>query len=219
MRELKQNWMDLFNGFKLALCLNKMAYAFVGLVMTALGLWGMTAIGVKYAWTLTIAISTLTIIGLALRALAAVLEKPGALGMGELNLVDPSFCGLPFRLLTVLTMTTSTMFIVWLGDQITLRGIGNGSSVVIMVNICSRLPAAIFEAWQRYFTVGGASIFELLLLLVLGTMWEYRWQRAVCERFPRLRWHAAPEPLAAWAFPVGAVVGAVACIAATATRG
>ncbi|MEI6210072.1 MAG: preprotein translocase subunit SecY [bacterium] len=101
-------------------------------------------------------------------ALAAVLEKPGALGMGELNLVDPSFCGLPFRLLTVLTMTTSTMFIVWLGDQITLRGIGNGSSVVIMVNICSRLPAAIFEAWQRYFTVGGASIFELLLLLVLG---------------------------------------------------
>lgn len=101
-------------------------------------------------------------------ALAAVLEKPGTLGMGDLNLVDPSFCGLPFRLLTVLTMTTSTMFIVWLGDQITVRGIGNGSSMVIMVNICSRLPAAIFEAWQRYFSVGGESIFELLLLLLLG---------------------------------------------------
>jgi preprotein translocase subunit SecY len=83
-------------------------------------------------------------------------------------LVDPSFCGLPFRLLTVLTMTTSTMFVVWLGDQITVRGIGNGSSVVIMVNICSRLPAAIFVAWQRYFSTGGESVFELLLLLLLG---------------------------------------------------
>ena len=100
--------------------------------------------------------------------LAAALEKPATFGLGQIQIVDPSFCGLPFRLLTVLTMTTSTMFIVWLGDQITVRGIGNGSSVVIMVNICSRLPAAIFEAWQRYFSTGGESPFELILLLLLG---------------------------------------------------
>ena len=100
--------------------------------------------------------------------LAVALEKPAAFGMGQIQIVDPSFCGLPFRLLTVLTMTTSTMFIVWLGDQITARGIGNGSSVVIMVNICSRLPAAIFITWQRYFSVGGQSPFELILLLLLG---------------------------------------------------
>ena len=98
--------------------------------------------------------------------LAAALERPETLGLGGIQLVDHG--GLGFRLLTVLTMTTSTMFIVWLGDQITLRGIGNGSSVVIMVNICSRLPAAIFEAWQRYFATGGQSIFEMLLLLLLG---------------------------------------------------
>ena len=100
--------------------------------------------------------------------LAAALEKPATFGLGQIQIVDPSFCGLPFRLLTVLTMTTSTMFIVWLGDQITVRGIGNGSSVVIMVNICSRLPAAIYEAWQLYFTTGGRNIFELALLLLLG---------------------------------------------------
>jgi preprotein translocase subunit SecY len=102
--------------------------------------------------------------------LASGLDNPDTLKQFGINvpLVDSSFCGLPFRLLTVLTMTTSTMFVVWLGDQITLRGIGNGSSVVIMVNICSRLPAAIFEAWQRYFSSGGESVFELLLLLLLG---------------------------------------------------
>jgi preprotein translocase subunit SecY len=96
------------------------------------------------------------------------LESPERLGIQTKSLVDASFCGLPFRLLTVLTVTTSTMFIIWLGDQITLRGIGNGSSVVIMVNIVSRLPAAIIEAWQRYFAAGGESIFELILLLLLG---------------------------------------------------
>jgi preprotein translocase subunit SecY len=100
--------------------------------------------------------------------LAVALENPGKLGIGDIQLVDPSFAGWPFRLLTVLTMTTSTMFVVWLGDQITLRGIGNGSSVVIMVNICSRLPAALIEAWQRYFSTGGQSVFELLVLLLLG---------------------------------------------------
>ena len=102
--------------------------------------------------------------------LASGLDSANTLKQFGINvpLVDPSFCGLPFRLLTVLTMTTSTMFVVWLGDQITVRGIGNGSSVVIMVNICSRLPAAIIEAWQRYFSTGGESMFELLLLLLLG---------------------------------------------------
>jgi len=102
--------------------------------------------------------------------LASGLDNANTLKQFGINvpLVDPSFCGLPFRLLTVLTMTTSTMFVVWLGDQITVRGIGNGSSVVIMVNICSRLPSAINVAWQRYFSTGGESVFELLLLLLLG---------------------------------------------------
>ncbi len=100
--------------------------------------------------------------------LAVALENPSTLGIESIQLVDPSFAGLPFRLLTVLTMTTSTMFVVWLGDQITLRGIGNGSSVVIMVNICSSLPVAIIATWQRYFATGGKSVFELAVLLLLG---------------------------------------------------
>jgi preprotein translocase subunit SecY len=98
--------------------------------------------------------------------IATVLERPESLGLGAIGLVDHP--GIGFRLLTTLAMTTSTMFVVWLGDQITLRGIGNGSSVVIMVNICSRLPIAILETIQRYFSPSGESVFELLLLLLLG---------------------------------------------------
>jgi preprotein translocase subunit SecY len=93
---------------------------------------------------------------------AKVLENPGKMGMSNTILVPNP--GMGFELLTVLTMTTSTMFVVWLGDQITLHG----SSVVIMVNICSRLPAAAFEAYQKYLTPSGDSPFELVLLLLLG---------------------------------------------------
>jgi preprotein translocase subunit SecY len=60
----------------------------------------------------------------------------------------------------------------WLGDQITERGIGNGVSLLIMINISSRLPVAIAEAARRYFNVGGAQaqagVWELLLLLAFG---------------------------------------------------
>ena len=51
--------------------------------------------------------------------------------------------GLSFRLLTMITLVTGTIFIMWLGEQITERGIGNGISLIIMVGIVSRLPNVI----------------------------------------------------------------------------
>ncbi|NQT23076.1 MAG: preprotein translocase subunit SecY [Candidatus Omnitrophica bacterium] len=53
--------------------------------------------------------------------------------------------GLSFRLLTVLTLTTGTAFIMWLGEQIQEYGIGNGISLIITAGIVSRLPSAIFQ--------------------------------------------------------------------------
>jgi preprotein translocase subunit SecY len=53
--------------------------------------------------------------------------------------------GLSFRLLTVLTLTTGTIFIMWLGEQIQERGIGNGISLVITAGIVSRIPAAMHQ--------------------------------------------------------------------------
>ena len=53
--------------------------------------------------------------------------------------------GIPFRILTVLTLTTGTAFIMWLGEQIQQYGIGNGISLIITAGIVSRLPSAIYQ--------------------------------------------------------------------------
>ena len=78
--------------------------------------------------------------------------------------------GFGFEIMTVIAMTTAAMFVMWLGDQITARGIGNGISLIIMINICSRLPMAIMQAQAKYFPdmVPNQDAFQLVLLLVVG---------------------------------------------------
>jgi preprotein translocase subunit SecY len=56
---------------------------------------------------------------------------------------------------TVITITAGTMLMMWLGEMITERGIGNGVSLLICVNIVSALPGALVQVWQSY--VGGAT--------------------------------------------------------------
>jgi preprotein translocase subunit SecY len=53
--------------------------------------------------------------------------------------------GWPFRLLTVITLTSGTAFIMWLGEQIQEKGIGNGISLIITAGIISRMPTAIYQ--------------------------------------------------------------------------
>lgn len=72
--------------------------------------------------------------------------------------------GWDFRLLTVLTLTAGTAFIMWLGEQITERGIGNGISLIIFAGIVARLPEAIGNTF-RLATTG-----ELSPLLVIGVI-------------------------------------------------
>ena len=55
--------------------------------------------------------------------------------------------GWGFRIITVLTLTTGTIFIMWLGEQIQEYGIGNGISLVISAGIISRIPAAAYQLW------------------------------------------------------------------------
>ncbi len=63
--------------------------------------------------------------------------------VGELTVVDPDSVGWGFRLTTVISMTAGTAFIMWLGEQITEKGIGNGISLIIFSGIVSRIPASI----------------------------------------------------------------------------
>ena len=74
--------------------------------------------------------------------------------------------GWGFRLLTMITLTSGTAFIMWLGEQITERGIGNGISLIIFSGIVVRIPNAISNTF-RLVSTGELSIFPLLLLIVL----------------------------------------------------
>ncbi|GAC1585619.1 MAG: preprotein translocase subunit SecY [Polyangiales bacterium] len=58
--------------------------------------------------------------------------------------------GWAFRLLTVLTLTTGTAFVMWIGEQITERGIGNGISLVIFVGIVTDIPGALKRYWDTH---------------------------------------------------------------------
>jgi preprotein translocase subunit SecY len=74
--------------------------------------------------------------------------------------------GLPFIIMTVITLTSGTAFIMWLGETITEKGIGNGISLIIFAGIVCRMPSAIGGTF-RLFSAGELNIFVLLLLLVM----------------------------------------------------
>jgi len=73
--------------------------------------------------------------------------------------------GIAFTLMTVLTLTAGTVFIMWLGEQITERGIGNGMSLLIFAGIVVGFPAGIIST-IRNLSTGEQSVFGLLLLTV-----------------------------------------------------
>ena len=72
--------------------------------------------------------------------------------------------GWPFRLMTVLTLTTGTAFVMWVGEQITERGIGNGISLLIFAGIVTDIPSGVF----RYFDTHQGDIRPLNLAAVVG---------------------------------------------------
>jgi preprotein translocase subunit SecY len=74
--------------------------------------------------------------------------------------------GWAFRLMTMLTLTAGTTFIMWLGEQITERGIGNGISLIIFSSIVSGMPSAIGSSWTQL-RLGEMSPFLFLGLLVM----------------------------------------------------
>jgi preprotein translocase subunit SecY len=82
---------------------------------------------------------------------------------GEMIVLNP---GWSFRIMTVITLTAGTAFIMWLGEQITERGIGNGISLIIFSGIVARLPNAIAGTYEL-FRVGQLNIFTILFLIVL----------------------------------------------------
>ncbi|MEA3416767.1 MAG: preprotein translocase subunit SecY [Thermodesulfobacteriota bacterium] len=74
--------------------------------------------------------------------------------------------GWAFRLMTVITLTAGTAFIMWLGEQITERGIGNGISLIIFAGIVANIPSAAGNSF-RLLSTGEMGIFALVIMVVL----------------------------------------------------
>lgn len=78
--------------------------------------------------------------------LALWLENPASF-KGIIIVPQPGFL---FKLTTVLTLTCGTVFIMWLGEQIQERGVGNGISLIIATSIISRIPSSLYQLWMLF---------------------------------------------------------------------
>ena len=81
--------------------------------------------------------------------------------------------GWGFRLMTMISLTTGTAFIMWLGEQIGERGIGNGTSMIIFAGICADLPPALFRTGELLKTSETLQPIDLLVVtaICLGIVW------------------------------------------------
>ncbi len=82
---------------------------------------------------------------------------------GELIVPNP---GWSFRLMTVITLTAGTAFIMWLGEQMSEKGIGNGISLIIFAGIVARIPTALGNT-GRLFNAGQISLFVIIFVLAV----------------------------------------------------
>ena len=107
--------------------------------------------------------STIALCVVQSMAIAIFLERQTNIAGGLPLVYEP---GWSFRLMTVLTLTTGTAFIMWLGEQITERGIGNGMSLIIFAGIVVGLPTAVLTTLDQMRS-GAIGLFTLLALIVV----------------------------------------------------
>jgi preprotein translocase subunit SecY len=130
----------------------------------------------QYTRYLTVVLATFQAYGIAigLQARPGIVSEPGVM----------------FIISTVLTLTGGTMFLVWLGEQITSRGVGNGSSLIIFAGIVARLPQAIaqlFELGRQGSISTGLVLLVMVMVVVVIAFIVYmeRAQRRVPITYPR----------------------------------
>ena len=135
----------------------------------------------QYTRYLTVLLATFQGYGLAVG-----LEAMGSGGGGS-AVIDP---GWYFRVITVITIVGGTMFLMWLGEQITARGIGNGISLIIFTGIIAQLPSALASTLELGRT-GAISSFLIVFLLVMSVaviafiVFIERAQRRILVQYPK----------------------------------
>jgi preprotein translocase subunit SecY len=105
----------------------------------------------------------------------------------------PAASGL-WQVLTVITLVAGTLLLMWIGDQMTERGLGNGTSIIITVNIISALPGALVLTWQHFVTGEDVDAFRsimmvvmiaMLLLVIAGTIAITQAQRRIAVQYAK----------------------------------
>jgi preprotein translocase subunit SecY len=82
-------------------------------------------------------------------------------------IVPPEVQGIAFTISTIIVLTSGTMFMMWLGEQITERGIGNGISLIIFIGIIARFPNALLDEYQLISAGARSIIIEIIIIAAM----------------------------------------------------
>ncbi len=128
-----------------------------------------------------------TVVLAAFQAFGIAVGLENTTGQTGSAVLDP---GLFFRLTTVITLTGGTIFLMWLGEQITQRGVGNGISLIIFSGIVANLPLALvstFEQGRTGVLTGGFIIFLMLMsvAVIAFIVFMERAQRRIVVQYPK----------------------------------
>ncbi|MGH6982186.1 MAG: preprotein translocase subunit SecY [Stellaceae bacterium] len=128
-----------------------------------------------------------TVVLAAVQAYGIAVGLEGLSGSSGGAVLDPGYF---FRLTTVITLTGGTVFLMWLGEQITARGVGNGISLIIMAGIVARVPSALAQLLELSRT-GSLSPFFVIAFLVgsvaviMFIVFIERAQRRLLVQYPK----------------------------------
>jgi preprotein translocase subunit SecY len=91
---------------------------------------------------------------------------------------------LPYTIIAILTVTTGSMFLIWIGEQITKRGIGNGVSLLIFAGIVARLPNALYELYKKIQNdelnpIYAIVVLAMFIMVVVLVIYEQQGQRKI----------------------------------------
>ncbi len=129
-----------------------------------------------------------TVILAALQGLGIAVGLEGMTGSNNVGaVIDP---GLMFRFTTVVTLTGGTIFLMWLGEQITARGVGNGISLIIMAGIVAELPGALVGTLELGRTGALSALFIIFLMVmavavIMFIVFVERAQRRLPVQYPK----------------------------------
>jgi len=128
-----------------------------------------------------------TVILATLQAFGIAVGLEGMTSSAGSAVIDP---GLAFRITTVITLVGGTVFLMWLGEQITARGVGNGISLIIMAGIVAQLPRSIASTLELGRTGALSATFIVILLVMAAAVVTFivfieRAQRRLVVQYPK----------------------------------